>query len=90
MAAVRAANPRPSPATGRIPASADLLLDQLAAFGTPEQVRARLERWDDVADILTVGLLPGLPWPAIEATLRAAAPRAGVPAVPALSGQERS
>jgi alkanesulfonate monooxygenase SsuD/methylene tetrahydromethanopterin reductase-like flavin-dependent oxidoreductase (luciferase family) len=85
--AVRAANPRPNPRTGRIPAEAEVLLHQLAAAGSPEDVRARLERWDEVADIVMVGLPPGLPWAAIERTLRVAAPP-----LPALvgSGQEQA
>ena len=33
-----------------------------------------MERWHDAVDILMIGLPPGLNWPAIEATLRAAAP----------------
>ena len=95
VAAVRAANPRPRPGTGRIPAAAEALLDQLAATGTREQVRAQLDRWDDLADIVMLGLPPGLPWPAIEASLRAAAPERPIPggperAVPALAGRGRS
>ena len=78
--AVRAANPRPSPRNGRIPAAAQRLLDQLAAGGSPEHVRAQLERWDGVADIVMVGLPPGLPWAALERTLRAAAPVAAATA----------
>ena len=39
VAAVRAANPRPRPDTGRIPGSAEVLLHQLAAIGDPGQVR---------------------------------------------------
>jgi alkanesulfonate monooxygenase SsuD/methylene tetrahydromethanopterin reductase-like flavin-dependent oxidoreductase (luciferase family) len=77
---VRAANPRPSPRTARIPAEAEALLDQLAAAGSPEHVRAQLDRWDEVADIVMVGLPPGLPWAAIERTLRVAAPHP--PALP--------
>jgi alkanesulfonate monooxygenase SsuD/methylene tetrahydromethanopterin reductase-like flavin-dependent oxidoreductase (luciferase family) len=73
--AIRAANPHPSPRSGRIPAPADALLEQLAATGTSEQVRAQLERWDAVADIVMIGIPPGLPWPAIETTLRIAAPQ---------------
>lgn len=69
-----AANPRPSPARGTVPASAEAVLEQLAAYGTPEQVRAQLKPWEDAADSVTVMLPPGLPWPVIEATLRAAAP----------------
>jgi hypothetical protein len=47
----------------------------LAAGGTSEQVRAQLERWDAVTDIVMIGLPPGLPWPTVETTLRVAAPQ---------------
>jgi alkanesulfonate monooxygenase SsuD/methylene tetrahydromethanopterin reductase-like flavin-dependent oxidoreductase (luciferase family) len=72
--AIRAANPRPSPAHGIVPGDAQVILDQFTAYGTPDQVRDNLERWHGTVDILTIGLPPGLSWPAIEATLRAAAP----------------
>jgi alkanesulfonate monooxygenase SsuD/methylene tetrahydromethanopterin reductase-like flavin-dependent oxidoreductase (luciferase family) len=72
--AIIAANPRPSPRRGTVPPGAQVVLDQLAAFGTCDQVREQLQPWDDAADIVTVLLPPGLPWPSIEATLRAAAP----------------
>ena len=52
---------RPSP----LPISAD---------GTPGQVRDLLELWDRVADVVMIGLPPGLSWQGIEATLRPAAP----------------
>jgi len=72
--AIRAANPRPSPAHGIVPDDAQVVLDQFTAYGTPDQVRDNLERWDGAVDILMIGLPPGLGWPTIEATLRAAAP----------------
>ena len=72
--AILAANPRPSPRHGTVPAEAQAVLDQLSAYGTPGQVRDLLERWDGVADIVMIGLPPGLSWPSIEATLRTAAP----------------
>jgi alkanesulfonate monooxygenase SsuD/methylene tetrahydromethanopterin reductase-like flavin-dependent oxidoreductase (luciferase family) len=72
--AIIAANPRPSPRAGTIPPSARVVLDQLAACGTGAQVREQLRPWDQAADIVTILLPPGLPWPSIEATLRAAAP----------------
>jgi alkanesulfonate monooxygenase SsuD/methylene tetrahydromethanopterin reductase-like flavin-dependent oxidoreductase (luciferase family) len=72
--AIIAANPRPSPRHGNIPPSAQIVLDQLAAYGTCDQVRAQLQRWDHAADIVPIILPPGLPWPSIEATLQAAAP----------------
>jgi hypothetical protein len=64
------------PAGGRIAhVGAEAVLRQLAATGTADQVRAQLERWDDAADVVVIGLPPGIPWAAIERTLRAAAPR---------------
>jgi alkanesulfonate monooxygenase SsuD/methylene tetrahydromethanopterin reductase-like flavin-dependent oxidoreductase (luciferase family) len=72
--AIGAANPRPSPAHGIVPGDAQVILDQFTVYGTPDQARDNLERWDDAVDILTIVLPPGLGWPAIEATLRAAAP----------------
>lgn len=72
--AVRAANPRPSPHRGVVPAEAEVLLEALTASGTPETARERLEPWHEAADVVMVGLPVGVPWPTIEATLRAAAP----------------
>jgi alkanesulfonate monooxygenase SsuD/methylene tetrahydromethanopterin reductase-like flavin-dependent oxidoreductase (luciferase family) len=72
--AILAANPRPSPQRGVIPAHAQVILDQLAAYGTCNQVREQLEPWEQVADIVMIGLPPGMPWHAIDATLLAAAP----------------
>jgi alkanesulfonate monooxygenase SsuD/methylene tetrahydromethanopterin reductase-like flavin-dependent oxidoreductase (luciferase family) len=71
-----AANPRPSPRRGIVPADAQAVLGQVAACGTRDQVREQLEPWDDAADIVSIVLPPGVPWPAIEATLQAAAPGA--------------
>ncbi len=71
--AIIAANPRPSPERGTIPADAQIVLDQLAACGTSGQVREQLQPWDHAADIVTILLPPGMPWHTIEATLRAAA-----------------
>lgn len=80
VGAIIEANPRPSPLRATVPAGALPVLDQLAAYGTGDQVRQRLEPWDRAAGIVTVLLPPGLPWPAIEATLRAAAPTAAAAA----------
>jgi alkanesulfonate monooxygenase SsuD/methylene tetrahydromethanopterin reductase-like flavin-dependent oxidoreductase (luciferase family) len=74
--AIIAANPRPSPRRGTVPPGAQIILDQLTAYGTRDQVREQLQRWDDAADIVTILLPPGLPWASIEATLQAAAPSA--------------
>jgi alkanesulfonate monooxygenase SsuD/methylene tetrahydromethanopterin reductase-like flavin-dependent oxidoreductase (luciferase family) len=72
--AIRAANPRPGPRGGTVPAEAQAALGQLAVTGTAGQVRAQLDGWDDGADVVVIGLPPGIPWPVIETTLRAAAP----------------
>ncbi|HKT02570.1 MAG TPA: hypothetical protein VJT31_23825, partial [Rugosimonospora sp.] len=74
VSAIVAANPRPSPRRGTVPPAARPVLDQLAVYGTGDQVREQLKHWEQAADIVTVLLPPGLPWPTIEATLRAAAP----------------
>ena len=71
------ANPRPSPRRGSVPPGAQVVLDQLAAYGTGDEVREQLQHWDRAADIVTILLPPGMPWHNIEATLRAAAPGAG-------------
>jgi alkanesulfonate monooxygenase SsuD/methylene tetrahydromethanopterin reductase-like flavin-dependent oxidoreductase (luciferase family) len=71
-----AANPRPSPRHGIVPDGAQAVLGQVAACGTRDQVREQLEPWDDAADIVSIVLPTGVPWPTIEATLRAAAPGA--------------
>jgi alkanesulfonate monooxygenase SsuD/methylene tetrahydromethanopterin reductase-like flavin-dependent oxidoreductase (luciferase family) len=72
--AIIAANPRPSPGRATVPPGAQDVLDQLAAYGTGEQVREQLQAWDHAADIVTLLLPPGLPWRTIEATLLAARP----------------
>jgi alkanesulfonate monooxygenase SsuD/methylene tetrahydromethanopterin reductase-like flavin-dependent oxidoreductase (luciferase family) len=74
--AIVAANPRPSPRRATVPPVARAVLDQLAAYGTGDQVREQLQSWDHAADIVTVLLPPGMPWSNIEATLQAAAPAA--------------
>ncbi len=70
------ANPRPSPRRMVVPPGAEGVVEQLAVYGTRDQVRKQLEQWNPAADIVTILLPPGLPWPNIEATLRAAAPGA--------------
>jgi alkanesulfonate monooxygenase SsuD/methylene tetrahydromethanopterin reductase-like flavin-dependent oxidoreductase (luciferase family) len=72
--AIKAANPRPRPQDGTVPAEARVVLEEFTAHGTPAQVREQLERWDSVADVTLVALPPAMPWETIEATLRAAAP----------------
>ena len=72
--AIIAANPRPSPRRGTVPPGAQAVLDQLAAYGTRDEVREQLQSWDGAADIVTILLPPGMPWHNIEATLQAAAP----------------
>ncbi len=58
-----------------VPAEAQILLDEFTAYGPAEAVQEQLEEWDKTVDVTSVGLPPGLPWPQIEATIRAAAPR---------------
>jgi len=72
--AIIAANPRPSPQRATIPPDGQVVLDQLAAAGTCDQVREQLHAWEGTADIVTILLPPGMPWHNLEATLRAAAP----------------
>jgi alkanesulfonate monooxygenase SsuD/methylene tetrahydromethanopterin reductase-like flavin-dependent oxidoreductase (luciferase family) len=72
--AILDANPRPRPDAGVVPAEAQVVFEQFTAHGTPGQVRDQLAGWDGAVDLTMLGLPPGLPWPAIEATLRAAAP----------------
>jgi alkanesulfonate monooxygenase SsuD/methylene tetrahydromethanopterin reductase-like flavin-dependent oxidoreductase (luciferase family) len=74
VASVRAANPRPDPTSGVVPSNAAALLDAYTAYGTAADVRAQVAGWDDAADIVSVGLLPGLPWELLDATIRACAP----------------
>ena len=74
VSAIIAANPRPSPRHGTVPDQAQPILDQLAAYGTRDQVREQLKLWDRSADIVTILLPPGMPWSSIEATLLAGAP----------------
>jgi alkanesulfonate monooxygenase SsuD/methylene tetrahydromethanopterin reductase-like flavin-dependent oxidoreductase (luciferase family) len=74
VGAILAANPRPSPQRGTVPPDAQIVLDQLAAYGTRDQVQQQLQPWDHAADIVTILLPPGMSWRNIEATLLAAAP----------------
>ena len=80
--AILAANQRPSPRHGTVPPEAEIVLDQLAAYGTSDQIRRQLMSWDQAADIVTILLPPGMSWPDIEATLLAAAPGAAPAIVP--------
>jgi alkanesulfonate monooxygenase SsuD/methylene tetrahydromethanopterin reductase-like flavin-dependent oxidoreductase (luciferase family) len=68
--------------TRTIPGEAQILLDEFTAYGTAATVREQLELWDATVDLTIVGLPPGLPWPRIEATIRAAAPLASTHARP--------
>lgn len=72
--AVIAANPKPSPRTAVIPPEAEVLLEQLTAFGPPEHVQTALAKWDARVDVTMIGIAPGTPWPQIEAILHAGAP----------------
>ena len=72
--AIQAANPRPRPHDGVVPPEAEVVLEQFAVYGTPTQVRDQLASWDTAADVVTIVCPAGLPWPSLEATIRAAAP----------------
>ncbi|MEZ5411085.1 MAG: LLM class flavin-dependent oxidoreductase [Acidimicrobiales bacterium] len=73
--AVQEANPRIAPSTGVIPAEAAALVDDFTAAGPADTVTAQLAPWDDVADVVLIGMPPpGSPWEIVEATLRAGAP----------------
>ena len=74
VGAVRAANPRPVPGSLNWPAEADELLDQLAVFGGTDDVRDGFGVWDELADVVAVGIGPG-PVGAISALIEAAAPQ---------------
>lgn len=62
-------------ASRTVPPEAQILLDEFTAYGSAEAVQEQLEEWDKTVDVTSVGLPPGLPWPQIEATIRAGAPR---------------
>ena len=72
---VQAANPRLTPATGVIPAEAQVLIDDFTVAGPAEIVQQQLEAWDAAFDIVTIGMPPpGSPWEAFETTIRACSP----------------
>jgi 5,10-methylenetetrahydromethanopterin reductase len=61
--------------TKTVPPEAQILLDEFTAYGPAATVQEQLEEWDKTVDVTSVGLPPGLPWPQLEATIRACAPR---------------
>lgn len=58
VAALRSANPRPTPGAIEFPSVADALLDQLAAVGDPAVIADTLALWDEYADIVAVCVGP--------------------------------
>ena len=61
--------------TGTVPPEAEVLLDELTVFGTPEQARERLARWHEAgADMPLVFIRPNLEPADIERTLSAFTP----------------
>ena len=61
--------------TGTVPPEAEVLLDELTVFGTPEQARERLARWYEAgADMPMVFIRPNLEPADIERTLSAFTP----------------
>jgi len=75
--AVIVANPKPNPKTAVVPPGAEVLLEQLTAFGSPKRVQAALAKWDAQVDVTMIGVAPGTPWSQIEEILHACAPAAG-------------
>jgi alkanesulfonate monooxygenase SsuD/methylene tetrahydromethanopterin reductase-like flavin-dependent oxidoreductase (luciferase family) len=73
---IQAANPRPRPFDGVVPAEAEPLLDAFAVWGSPSEVQRGLAAWDAAADVVMLALPAGLAWERLEMTLRAAAPAA--------------
>jgi alkanesulfonate monooxygenase SsuD/methylene tetrahydromethanopterin reductase-like flavin-dependent oxidoreductase (luciferase family) len=74
--AIQAANPRPRPFDGVVPAEAESVLKAFTVWGSPCEVHSGLADWDTAADVVMLGLPAGLPWESLEKTLRAAAPAA--------------
>ncbi|WP_416898017.1 MAG: LLM class flavin-dependent oxidoreductase [Minwuia sp.] len=72
--AVIAANPKSVPGGMVVPPEAEVLLEQLTAYGSPGDVAAGLAAWDSAVDVNMLGLVPGTPWDEIEAILKAGAP----------------
>jgi len=73
VTAVRAANQGRSPFV--VPREAEVLLDELVVFGTPDAARTRLDRWYDAgAELAIVSLPPNRPWDEIDFALRALSP----------------
>lgn len=71
---VRAANQAAGRVPGVVPDAAQILLDEFTAYGDAASVQDQLQRWDSIVDVTMVGVPPGMTWPQIRATLRAAAP----------------
>ncbi|MFB8003876.1 LLM class flavin-dependent oxidoreductase [Nocardia sp. NPDC056000] len=71
--AIRAANPRPTPTGSVVPPEANPALDALTIYGTPTEVREKLDTWAPGSDIQMIVLPAGIPWETIEQTLEAVA-----------------
>src|SRR4051812_8401076 len=74
VAALRAANPRPVPSKLAWPRAADPLLGQVAVFGDSADIHPGLAEWDDLADIVAVGVPPAVAVESVLALVAAAAP----------------
>ena len=73
--AVLAANP--DGRVGDVPAGAEVLLDELIIYGTPDAARHRLDGWYRAcASFPILSLPPNRPWDELDYALRALAPRA--------------
>jgi alkanesulfonate monooxygenase SsuD/methylene tetrahydromethanopterin reductase-like flavin-dependent oxidoreductase (luciferase family) len=74
IAALRVANPHPTPNAVDWPAAADPLVDQLAAAGDQPAITSRLAAWDERADIVAVCVSPGRPDDVLAAVAAGAPP----------------
>jgi len=83
VAALRTANPKPVPSKLVWPRAADPLLPQVAVFGDAADVHTGLAAWDDLADIVAVGVAPAAPAESILAQVTAGAPTTAGKAAPA-------
>lgn len=74
VAALRAANPKPSLSEYDFPTESRVLLDQLVVSGEPDAVRHGLLKWDEVVDLQMITMTPGDSWENIERRLEVCAP----------------
>lgn len=73
--AIIEANPRPRPGSCVVPPGADVLAEQLIVACQPDQANDALAEWDELGDVVMIGLPPGAPAEMLIEIVRAAAPR---------------